>query len=205
MVVGVLETGHSVTARAVRRLFSREHPPGYRVTATSASLLPALPASFWPSHPSTLEPGHPFCWRPSCFLLSHAPLECPSESRRHPLITFGVRVLAYTCRCCPDVPHATLALVMSPLDPPRAAPCPDPHPASSRQHMVGPMCRTPPAPLRHTLPHLQSSPFSAPPSYLAHFPASLLSIAPWRTPECSPVRLWVHISESSARHMAGFI
>ena len=34
-----------------------------------------------------------------------------------PLITFGFPILAYTCHCCPDVPHATLALIMSPLDP----------------------------------------------------------------------------------------
>ncbi|XP_052494065.1 aquaporin-12-like [Budorcas taxicolor] len=41
---------------------------------------------------------------------SHAPLECPLESHCHPLVTFGVRILAYTCRCCPDAPRAPLAL-----------------------------------------------------------------------------------------------
>ena len=56
-------------------------PPGHGGSLRCLSL---LPASFWPSHPSALEPGHRDSWRPPFFLLSHAPLECPTESRVAP-------------------------------------------------------------------------------------------------------------------------
>ena len=98
---------------------------------------------------------------------------CP----HHPCSLLVFRCLWGQCHLIPilAMPLCHPGLGHAPLGPPRAAPCPDPHPASSRQHTAGPTCRALPAPLRHTLPHLQSSPFSALPSYLAHFPASLLS------------------------------
>ena len=111
-----------MTTRAVHPPVLQRAPSWLQGHSCIRLLAAGSPCSLLALTSSTLAPWHPICWKPSCFLLSHAPLECPSESCRHPLIMFRVPMLAYTCHCCPNAPRATLALVNLPLDPPEELP-----------------------------------------------------------------------------------